>query len=307
MQIEEPSPYSSPAIHKKISAISAASTDSSTNDENRNFRFCDTIVSEFPSFSDDLASKLGNMSFDWSDKRQKKADRFIPMRKVHSFEEHVSNGKENDQSTKGKEVRENKMSIEEMYRTVVLGEHNKKMLSFAPTKDDNQSDLTGTRMYGVIPTEHLVKKESSFRKISKTPFKVLDAPNLQDDFYLNLVDWSKQNVLGVALGSCIYLWDANTNKVCKFCDMAPQSTVTSVGWSPKGNHISIGNSVGDVEIWDVTKNKKLVSLYGHSARVTSIAWSSSILASGSRDKTILYRDIREDPKRIVNRITHHTQ
>jgi cell division cycle 20-like protein 1 (cofactor of APC complex) len=31
------------------------------------------------------------------------------------------------------------------------------------------------------------------RKIAKTPFKVLDAPALQDDFYLNLVDWSSQN------------------------------------------------------------------------------------------------------------------
>ena len=27
------------------------------------------------------------------------------------------------------------------------------------------------------------------RKIAKVPFKVLDAPSLQDDFYLNLVDW----------------------------------------------------------------------------------------------------------------------
>lgn len=48
-------------------------------------------------------------------------------------------------------------------------------------------------------------------------------------------------------------------------------------------------------------------MYGHSARVTSIAWSSSILASGSRDKSILYRDVREDSKKIINRITHHTQ
>jgi cell division cycle 20-like protein 1 (cofactor of APC complex) len=27
------------------------------------------------------------------------------------------------------------------------------------------------------------------RRIAKVPFKVLDAPALQDDFYLNLVDW----------------------------------------------------------------------------------------------------------------------
>ena len=31
--------------------------------------------------------------------------------------------------------------------------------------------------------------------------QVLDAPALQDDFYLNLVDWSAQNVLAVGLGT----------------------------------------------------------------------------------------------------------
>lgn len=136
---------------------------------------------------------------------------------------------------------------------------------------------------------------------------MLDAPNLQDDFYLNLVDWSSINVLSVALGSCVYLWDANNNKVSKFCDLAPTASVTSLNWHPKGAHISIGTSQGDVQIWDLAKVKKLISLPGHLARVSSLAWSSSILASGSRDKSILYRDMRENPNAIVNRITSHTQ
>jgi len=51
------------------------------------------------------------------------------------------------------------------------------------------------------------------RKISKTPYKVLDAPALQDDYYLNLVDWSHNNVLSVALGPSVYLWSACTSKV----------------------------------------------------------------------------------------------
>ena len=40
----------------------------------------------------------------------------------------------------------------------------------------------------------------SVRKIPKVPFKVLDAPHLEDDFYLNLVDWSSTNILAVGLG-----------------------------------------------------------------------------------------------------------
>lgn len=38
------------------------------------------------------------------------------------------------------------------------------------------------------------------RQVSKVPFKVLDAPSLSDDFYLNLVDWSEKNFLAVGLG-----------------------------------------------------------------------------------------------------------
>lgn len=43
--------------------------------------------------------------------------------------------------------------------------------------------------------------------------QVLDAPALQDDFYLNLVDWSSHNVLAVGLGNCVYLWNACSSKV----------------------------------------------------------------------------------------------
>lgn len=49
------------------------------------------------------------------------------------------------------------------------------------------------------------------RKIIKTPYKVLDAPNLQDDFYLNLVDWGANNVLAVGLNRAVYIWSACTS------------------------------------------------------------------------------------------------
>lgn len=43
----------------------------------------------------------------------------------------------------------------------------------------------------------------------KMPYRVLHIPDLADDFYLNFVDWSNTNVLGVSLGSCDYLWTAH--------------------------------------------------------------------------------------------------
>ena len=43
------------------------------------------------------------------------------------------------------------------------------------------------------------------RNIAKIPYKVLDAPQLSDDFYLNLVDWSDSNFLAVGLMNSVYI------------------------------------------------------------------------------------------------------
>lgn len=43
--------------------------------------------------------------------------------------------------------------------------------------------------------------------------KVLDAPNMVDDFYLNLLDWSNQNVLAIALKDHAYCMDYETKRI----------------------------------------------------------------------------------------------
>lgn len=50
------------------------------------------------------------------------------------------------------------------------------------------------------------------RRIARAPYKVLDAPSLADDFYLNLVDWSAQGVVAVGLGASVYLWSATNSR-----------------------------------------------------------------------------------------------
>eukprot|EP00775_Hariotina_reticulata_P009334 gene9334-9498_t len=129
------------------------------------------------------------------------------------------------------------------------------------------------------------------RKIPRAPYKVLDAPALADDFYLNLVDWSAQNLLAVGLDSCVYLWSAHTSKVTKLCDLAGDS-VCSVAWSQRGTYLSVGTNAGEVQIWDVTKLKRTRTMAGHRQRVGTQAWSSHMLGSGGRDKQILLRDVR---------------
>ena len=66
---------------------------------------------------------------------------------------------------------------------------------------------------------HIDKSQIKTRKISKVPYKVLAAPQLQDDFYLNLVDWSATNVLAVGLHGAVYIWSAANSQVTKLCEV----------------------------------------------------------------------------------------
>ena len=144
----------------------------------------------------------------------------------------------------------------------------------------------------------------SKRRVAKTPFKVLDAPALQDDFYLNLIDWGPQNFLAVGLASNVYLWNGVNSKVTKLCDLGLADSVTAVGWSLRGPTFSVGTNNGEIHLWDINKLKKVRVLHGHSNRVSSIAWNSSIFSSGSRDKTILHHDPRAANNFIAKLIGH---
>jgi cell division cycle 20-like protein 1 (cofactor of APC complex) len=143
------------------------------------------------------------------------------------------------------------------------------------------------------------------RKVNKMPCKVLDAPALQDDFYLNLIDWSATNQLAVGLGNCIYLWNADSSKVTKLCELH-HDTVTSVAWAVDGLVLAVGCSKGEVQLWDIVEMKQLRTLSGHETRVGAVAWNSTVLATGSRDKTVLLRDVRAR-RDFFSRLLEHNQ
>lgn len=60
-------------------------------------------------------------------------------------------------------------------------------------------------------------------------------------------------------------------------------------------------------MWDIHAKKKVRSLYGHQARVSSLAWNNetpSVVASGSKDKSILVRDLRAHNQSYM-KLTEH--
>jgi len=178
------------------------------------------------------------------------------------------------------------------YKFVKQTEKNNSPYSLSPISDDSQKLLSSPR--------------KPPRKIAKTPIKILEAPAIQDDFYLNLVDWSSQNILAVGLHTCVYLWNASTSSVNRLCELGEGDSATSVSWVQRGSHLAVGTNKGNVQIWDVNLGKKIREMGGHKQRVGVTAWNENVLSSGSRDRTIFHRDIR-DPSDYSSKLIGHKQ
>ncbi|KAI5964725.1 CDH1 [Candida pseudojiufengensis] len=175
-----------------------------------------------------------------------------------------------------------------------------------PISRDLQQELYSLSPVRQESQKLLLSPQKKPRNIAKVPYRVLDAPELSDDFYLNLVDWGQQDVLAVGLGDSVYLWDGSTQSVDRLCNLTNKDKVTSLNWIGTGTHLAIGTSKGLVEIWDATKIKCVRTMTGHSLRVSSLAWNEHILSSGSRDRTILNRDVRIEDH-YVNKFESHKQ
>jgi hypothetical protein len=60
------------------------------------------------------------------------------------------------------------------------------------------------------------------RKVPSAPVRILDAPDLVDDYYLSLISWSKENILAVALARSVYIWNAVTGEICTSLEIAKE-------------------------------------------------------------------------------------
>ncbi|XP_050229312.1 cell division cycle 20.2, cofactor of APC complex-like, partial [Mercurialis annua] len=138
------------------------------------------------------------------------------------------------------------------------------------------------------------KTVKSRRQIPQTSERTLDAPDLIDDFYLNLLDWGTGNVLAIALGDTVYLWDASDCSTSELVTVnGEDGPVTSVSWAPDGRNIAIGLNNSHVQIWDCHSSRLLRTLRGgHPSRVNSLAWNSHILTTGGMDGQIINNDVR---------------
>lgn len=152
---------------------------------------------------------------------------------------------------------------------------------------------------------------ASRRRIAITPERVLDAPGMQDDYYLNLLDWSCTNLVAIGLGDSVYVWNAETGDVNLLCTVGGENggiegeeTVCSLRWAEDGSYLAVGLSSGPIQVYDISTTSLIRTMSGHLSRVPSLSWSGAILSSGCRTGDIWNSDVRVGQHRVAEMKGH---
>ncbi|XP_053572164.1 LOW QUALITY PROTEIN: cell division cycle protein 20 homolog [Bombina bombina] len=145
------------------------------------------------------------------------------------------------------------------------------------------------------------------RYIPSMPDRILDAPEIRNDYYLNLIDWSSQNILAVALSDSVYLWNYISGEIVLLMQMEhSEDYISSVSWIKEGNYLAVGTSNSEVQLWDVQQQKCLRNMVSHLSRVGALSWNNHILSSGSRTGHIHHHDVRVAEHHVAT-LEGHTQ
>lgn len=176
-------------------------------------------------------------------------DRYIPQRsasqmEVASFLLSKENQQENDETPTRKEHQKawalnlNGFDVEEAKILRLSGKPQN-----APEGYQNRLKV----LYSQKNTPGSSRK--TCRYIPSLPDRILDAPEIRNDYYLNLLDWSSGNILAVALDNSVYLWNAGSGDILQLLQMEqPGDYISSVAWIKEGNYLAVGTSNAEVQV-----------------------------------------------------------
>nr|CAB3229173.1 cell division cycle protein 20 homolog [Phallusia mammillata] len=242
-------------------------------------------------------------------KTPSRGDRFIPNRQATNFEVgHYKllseNGGDGEEGTLAQDDYKRRMS-ENLYKASGIS-GGERILAFKSKLAAVEGYQNNAKvLYSSAKKSNTDKKK--VRHIPTTATRVLDAPDLGNDFYLNLLDWSSTNNVAVVLAQAVYIWDASSGEIQMLMSMeGADDYVSSIKWLADGQHIAIGNSNAEVQLWDVNENKRVRNMKSHAGRVCSLSWNEHILTSGSQDGFIHHHDVRV-AQHHVGTLTGHSQ
>lgn len=184
---------------------------------------------------------------------------------------------------------------------------NTRILAFKPPPPESSKPIDLRAQYN-RPLKPAASQSAQFRRrVQTAPERVLDAPGLLDDYYLNLLDWSSGNQVAIGLERNVYVWSADTGAVNCLLETSPDTYVSSVKWSGDGAYVSVGLGTGEVQIWDVEEGTKLRSMFGHDTRVGVMGWSKHTLSTGARSGLVFNHDVRIAQHKVAELVSHTSE
>ncbi|RMD39575.1 hypothetical protein DV735_g5557, partial [Chaetothyriales sp. CBS 134920] len=184
---------------------------------------------------------------------------------------------------------------------------NQRILAFKPAPPESSKPIDLRTQYN-RPLKQASAQSAQFRRrIQTAPERVLDAPGLVEDYYLNLLDWSSSNQVAIGLERNVYVWSADSGSVSCLLETPADTYVSSVKWSGDGAYVGVGLGSGEVQIWDVEEGTKLRSMHGHETRVGVMGWNKHILSTGARSGLVFNHDVRVAQHKVAELVSHTSE
>ncbi|CAH0029514.1 unnamed protein product [Clonostachys rhizophaga] len=184
---------------------------------------------------------------------------------------------------------------------------NTRILEFKPAAPESSKPIDLRQQYNRPLKPATSTSAQSRRRIATAPERVLDAPGLIDDYYLNLLDWSSGNQVAIGLERNVYVWSADEGSVSCLLETPADTYVSSVKWSGDGAYVGVGLGTGEVQIWDVAEGQKIRSMHGHDTRVGVMGWSKHLLSTGARSGLVFNHDVRIAEHKVAELVSHTSE
>ncbi|XP_042546655.1 cell division cycle protein 20 homolog B [Dipodomys spectabilis] len=151
-----------------------------------------------------------------------------------------------------------------------------------------------------------LKRSSNINYPIYQPEVKIHLTGLRNDYYLNLLDWNLQNLVAIALGSTVYIWNGENHTEIENIDLSLTCNyVSSVSWIKEGSCLAVGTSEGEVQLWDIVTKKRLRNMHGHLSVVGALSWNHCTLSSGSRLGRVYHHDVRVAQHRVGTLLHKH--
>ena len=152
---------------------------------------------------------------------------------------------------------------------------------FSPTKSSDSFDLSSSPL----------KK----RHYPTHPIQIIQLNGIQSDFYAQAMDWSKNNIIAIALESSMcYINPKNWDVIIPLDSMI---NVSSVKYDESGVFLALGNRKGELMIYDgnYMKTSPIGTAYKlFDSPAFNIDWKNNTIIAGSNDGTFCLLDVREE-------------